>query len=284
MAKKYFGGTTRSPHTYEFFKQRRDDPNWQADFYVIRAQRRRRAVITTMVVVALVVVGAGATLSVTHTQGFDTIFHRETAKQQKGIEVAKATTTSDDKKTTGESAHRHQKQGSSASSSATVTASSSSAVTPSTKVAATAKATSQAAKDSSMVAAPAKTQTASTQELVAAGDIDSAAMAHGDMSSLVGTWKNGAGSVATVHADGSVQYNNPDGTSYTNYMNKWQMSSSGVGMQVGPEGLFGYYLAAYPIGVKNQPGDQSDTSKPRLIGTQNADNYSADSYYYRQGQ
>ena len=40
-------------------------------------------------------------------------------------------------------------------------------------------------------------------------------------------------------------------------------------------------IGLFRIGFKNPMGDQSDSSRPRLIITQTAGNYKAESYFYR---
>jgi len=40
-------------------------------------------------------------------------------------------------------------------------------------------------------------------------------------------------------------------------------------------------IGLFKIGFKNPMGDQSDSSRPRLIITQSAGNYDEDFYYYK---
>jgi hypothetical protein len=49
------------------------------------------------------------------------------------------------------------------------------------------------------------------------------------------------------------------------------------GQQVG-----GFPIGLYKIGFTNPDGDQGDTSKPRLIVAQQAGDYDASMYYYRE--
>lgn len=62
---------------------------------------------------------------------------------------------------------------------------------------------------------------------------------------------------------------------------------TGVNTSKGPridayvEGGTGFAVALFKIGFQNPDGDQSDISRPRLIGTQNAGNYPAELYFYR---
>lgn len=45
MAKKYLSNQTRTSHTYEFYKDRQDNPKWRDDFLNVRAIRRRNIII-----------------------------------------------------------------------------------------------------------------------------------------------------------------------------------------------------------------------------------------------
>lgn len=47
MAKTYFSNKTRAQHTYTFFKDRRDDPEWHDEFVRIRRIRRREKLVQT---------------------------------------------------------------------------------------------------------------------------------------------------------------------------------------------------------------------------------------------
>ena len=47
-------------------------------------------------------------------------------------------------------------------------------------------------------------------------------------------------------------------------------------------GETGAAIGLLKISFQNPDGDQSDTSKPRLVVTQSAGNYPADQYFYRQ--
>ncbi|WP_213087399.1 DUF6287 domain-containing protein [Streptococcus pacificus] len=105
-------------------------------------------------------------------------------------------------------------------------------------------------------------------------DLDIEAINNGDFSSLVGTWKNGKGNTLVIYEDGSL---NDDAQLYA-VQNSGEISK--VPYASISYGYTGAALGLYKIGFKNPDGDQSDTSRPRLIISQQGGNYSADSYYY----
>ena len=55
--KKYISRRTRTMHTYSFYRQRRNDPNWRADYLEARTQRQRHILVTLIVILALMLVG-----------------------------------------------------------------------------------------------------------------------------------------------------------------------------------------------------------------------------------
>lgn len=57
MVKKYLSQSTRTKHTYEFYKERRDNPQWQDDFLKVRSMRRRNLIIQTIVGIVVISVG-----------------------------------------------------------------------------------------------------------------------------------------------------------------------------------------------------------------------------------
>ncbi|MDT2758219.1 DUF6287 domain-containing protein [Enterococcus xiangfangensis] len=109
-------------------------------------------------------------------------------------------------------------------------------------------------------------------------DLDVEAILTGDFATLAGTWKNGEGRTLTINADGTTdnqekivaQRSEPaeDGISYVSIM-----PINGGG---------GAAIALYKIGATNPEGDQSDTTRPRIIITQNSGSFPAEEYYYRQ--
>ncbi|ORO76030.1 DUF6287 domain-containing protein [Streptococcus oralis] len=106
-------------------------------------------------------------------------------------------------------------------------------------------------------------------------DLDIEAIENGDISTLVGTWRNGRGKELII---------NPDGTTGNGNRIKVIEDSSKkssvpyVSLQSGPTSAA---IGLFKIGFKNPMGDQSDISRPRLIVSQSAGNYDKDFYYYR---
>lgn len=106
-------------------------------------------------------------------------------------------------------------------------------------------------------------------------DLDIPAIESGDFTSLVGTWQNGKGNVITINADGTTN----DGNHIQAIPNSSSRSSVPyVGLS---QGMTGAAIGLLKIGFQNPEGDQSDTSRPRLIIAQQMGNYPADMYYYR---
>ena len=104
-------------------------------------------------------------------------------------------------------------------------------------------------------------------------DLDIAAINGGDFSSLAGTWRNGKGLKSSSkqteksRAKGSLKaVADSDKKSKIPY----------VEMKMGETGAA---IGLLKIGFQNPDGDQSDTSKPRLVVTQSAGNYPADQYF-----
>jgi len=58
--KTYLSQKTRSRHTYDFYKARRNDPEWQADFWRIRYIRRRNTLLQLVFILVLLALGAFA--------------------------------------------------------------------------------------------------------------------------------------------------------------------------------------------------------------------------------
>ena len=106
-------------------------------------------------------------------------------------------------------------------------------------------------------------------------DLDIEAIESGDISTLVGTWRNGSGSVLVINSDGSTG----DGNSIKVVKDSSKISSVPyVSLQSGHTSSA---IGLFKIGFKNPMGDQSDSSRPRIVITQSAGNYKAESYFYR---
>jgi len=106
-------------------------------------------------------------------------------------------------------------------------------------------------------------------------DLDIEAIENGDISTLVGTWRNGRGNELIINSDGSTG----DGNRIKVIKDSSKTSSVPyVSLQSGHTSAA---VGLFKIGFKNPMGDQSDSSRPRLVITQSAGNYKAESYFYR---
>lgn len=111
-------------------------------------------------------------------------------------------------------------------------------------------------------------------------DLDIAAILNGDFSTLVGTWKNGRGDILVINYNKSVIWN--EYNCIVNIPKGKQKEEPFLSLRADSEGsIGGAAIAMFKIGEHNKYGDQSDTSKPRLVITQNSANFSADMYLYR---
>lgn len=106
-------------------------------------------------------------------------------------------------------------------------------------------------------------------------DLDIEAIENGDISTLVGTWRNGRGNELIINSDGTTG----DGNRIKVIKNS--SKKSGVPSVSLQSGHTSAAIGLFRIGFKNPMGDQSDSSRPRLIITQTAGNYKGESYYYR---
>lgn len=106
-------------------------------------------------------------------------------------------------------------------------------------------------------------------------DLDIEAIENGDISTLVGIWRNGRGNELIINSDGTTG----DGNSIKVIKDSSKISSVPyVSLQSSHTSAA---IGLFKIGFKNPMGDQSDSSRPRLIITQSAGNYKAESYFYR---
>ena len=106
-------------------------------------------------------------------------------------------------------------------------------------------------------------------------DLDIEAIENGDISILVGIWRNGRGNELIINSDGSTG----DGNRIKVIKDSSKKSSVPyVSLQTGHTSAA---IGLFKIGFKNPMGDQSDSSRPRLVITQSAGNYDKDFYYYR---
>ncbi|MCP0887035.1 hypothetical protein LB941_06765 [Ligilactobacillus sp. WILCCON 0076] len=54
--KKYSSQKTRAQHTYQFFKDRRNDPAWQEDFFRVKAIRRRNFILKVGLILCILLI------------------------------------------------------------------------------------------------------------------------------------------------------------------------------------------------------------------------------------
>ena len=106
-------------------------------------------------------------------------------------------------------------------------------------------------------------------------DLDIEAIENGDISTLVGKWRNGRGKELIINSDGTTGDGNRikviKDSSKKSSVPYVSLQSSNTSAAIG----------LFKIGFKNPMGDQSDSSRPRLIITQSAGNYDEDFYYYK---
>ena len=106
-------------------------------------------------------------------------------------------------------------------------------------------------------------------------DLDIEAIENGDISTLVGKWRNGRGKELIINSDGTTG----DGNRIKVIKDSSKKSSVPyVSLQSGHTSAA---IGLFKIGFKSPMGDQSDISRPRLIVSQSAGNYDKDFYYYR---
>lgn len=53
MAKKYLSNETQTKHTYDFYKERRNDPYWENDYLRIKAIRQRNMILASLLVLVI---------------------------------------------------------------------------------------------------------------------------------------------------------------------------------------------------------------------------------------
>ena len=97
--------------------------------------------------------------------------------------------------------------------------------------------------------------------------------------SLAGTWRNGKGDTLVIQADGSVVSSGGRGTSEESLQGAFRYENDGVPYIGMGNGYTGGLIALLKIGFKTA-GDNSDTSKPRIVPTQNGVYHSSNDYYY----
>jgi hypothetical protein len=106
-------------------------------------------------------------------------------------------------------------------------------------------------------------------------DLDIEAIENSDISTLVGIWRNGRGNELIINSDGTTG----DGNKIK--VIKESSKKSRVPYVSIQNGHTSAAIGLFKIGFENPMGDQSDSSRPRLIISQSAGNYDEDFYYYR---
>ncbi|MBM7636612.1 DUF6287 domain-containing protein [Streptococcus saliviloxodontae] len=111
-------------------------------------------------------------------------------------------------------------------------------------------------------------------------DIDIDAILQGNYSSLAGTWRNGSGQTMVISSDGTVHSN---GSQLDEHLSGGSTNSYTGMPYVGiTNGYTGAMIVLFAIGDQNPVGDNTDTSRPRLAGTQNSQSFTYEMYYYRE--
>ena len=113
-----------------------------------------------------------------------------------------------------------------------------------------------------------------TTDSVEEQDLDIEAIMKGDYATLAGVWKNGEGLEVIITADGKTNRNE---SISPNSISNFKFPTLKI-----RSGNSGAMIALFKIGFRNPYGDQSDSSRPRLIFGQNIGNVPADQYFYKQ--
>lgn len=110
-------------------------------------------------------------------------------------------------------------------------------------------------------------------------DLDEAAILNNDFTTLVGTWVAGNGNVLIINPDQSATLNGKAQEITVDSVSPGQKVLN-IRMATGVARA-GAAIEMLKIGEKNPYGDQSDTSKPRLLLVQGGSNSPAEEYFYR---
>lgn len=109
-------------------------------------------------------------------------------------------------------------------------------------------------------------------------DLDIESINNGNLSSLAGIWKNGQGDILIINSDGSTNKGGRRIMSVKDSEKSSKIPYAGLG-----DGIHsGEALGLLKIGFKNPDGDYSDSSRARLVISQQSGDYPASQYYYRQ--
>lgn len=110
-------------------------------------------------------------------------------------------------------------------------------------------------------------------------DLDEVAILNNDFTTLVGTWVAGNGNVLIINPDQSATLNGKAQEITVDSVSPGQKVLN-IRMATGVART-GAAIEMLKIGEKNPYGDQSDTSKPRLLLVQGGFNSPAEEYFYR---
>lgn len=110
-------------------------------------------------------------------------------------------------------------------------------------------------------------------------DLDEAAILNNDFTTLPGTWGAGNGNILIINPDHSATLNGEAQTITVDTVSSGQKVLN-IRMATGVARA-GAAIETLKAGEKNPYGDQSDTSKPRLLLVQGGSNSPAEEYFYR---
>lgn len=110
-------------------------------------------------------------------------------------------------------------------------------------------------------------------------DLDEAAILNNDFTTLSGTWGAGNGNILIINPDHSATLNGEAQTITVDTLSSGQKVLN-IRMATGVARA-GAAIETLKVGEKNPYGDQSDTSKPRLLLVQSGSNSPAEEYFYR---
>ncbi|MCH1712143.1 MULTISPECIES: DUF6287 domain-containing protein [Lactococcus] len=110
-------------------------------------------------------------------------------------------------------------------------------------------------------------------------DLDEVAILNNDFTTLSGTWGAGNGNILIINPDHSATLNGEAQTITVDTVSSGQKVLN-IRMATGVARA-GAAIETLKVGEKNPYGDQSDTSKPRLLLVQGGSNSPAEEYFYR---
>lgn len=117
-------------------------------------------------------------------------------------------------------------------------------------------------------------KTTSVNTSINEDDLDTNAILDGDFHTLTGNWKNGNGNMITIDDEGRISGDGIIQLPAAKYDSSIPAVSVRYGNTSSP-------LLLFKIGFKNPEGDQSDSSRSRIMISQTYGNYPAELYFYR---